>query len=431
MNVKTISLGAIALVFFAAGCQQPDGGGSPFEMNPRIPFKRLITNSASVEMICYVDTEKHNPLNAKDYFFSAGAEAPETQFFNHVVLAYAYMSKDGRGYTHIELSPALRHILDNSKIYIKPLQLKGIKALIEIRSGNYSEHEDGQGAGLGTMDMASINEFTPELKILADQYNIDGFYFNDVGGGRKSYPPLTRHLTQFQSDKPLYPADLFRDSDGNPLGDAEVEAVLWREGGNNFSNLIQRANEMLKEKWSFQIDNGNPETPVTSGEIQRVFLVCAKNHGDNLLNKIRDAYMPDAYAGANAIVTGNLEYIVNDSPYDTTRPHPSLWDESLSREAGHESDDKYAPFTVDLSDQKDMAVARQWARTFLYKNPAEPPDTTAANHNRYGALFFTNLRPLSESAHNAAYLTYFSQTLFGRVTRLAEYPGAGDYQKTW
>jgi hypothetical protein len=428
MNIKTaVALGV--LVFLVSGCQQPGDGGSPFETYPPIPYKRLITNSDSVEMICYVDTEKYNPLNAKDYIFSAGAETPETQFFNHVVLAYAYMIKDGRGYTRIGLSPALKYILDNGKTYIKPLQLKGIRVLVELRSGICSETEDGQGAGLGTMDMAAINEFTKELKNLVDHYGIDGFDFNDIGGGRRSYPPLTRQLTRFQSNNPMYPDNMFEDTAGNPLGDTEVEAILWREGGNNLSNLVQRANEILKEKKSFVLENGNPDSILINQEIQRVFLVRAQNHGDKLIYKIRDAYMPDAYAGANAIVAENLGYIINGFPYDNTKPHASLWDENMKRDAGPEADHKYAPFAVDLSDQKDTNTARLWANTFLLKDPDGGRDLT--NQNRYGALFFTDLRPVSEGGDIAAYLTYFSQILFGRVTRLAEGPGGGNYPKTW
>jgi hypothetical protein len=96
---------------------------------------------------------------------------------------------------------------------------------------------------------------------------------------------------------------------------------------------------------------------------------------------------------------------------------------------GPELDDSYAPFAVDLTDQKDAITARQLAKTFLLKDP-EGSTTDPGNQNRYGALYFTGLRPVSE-ADSAAYMTYFSRELFGRVVRLADSPGAGDYKKIW
>ena len=425
-NIIKCMAGIAALL--AVSCLQPNGGGSPFELNPEIPFKRLMTNSAPVKAICHVDTEHANPLNAKDYVFAASAEAPETQFFNYVVLAYGYLVKDRQGYTHLELSPSLKHILDNSITYIKPLHQKGIQVLIEVRSGIFSDTEDGVGAGMGTMDMAAINEFIKELKLLVEHYGIDGFDFNDIGGGKNSYPPLTRQLKQFQSDSPLHPDSLFVDADGNPLSDTEIETVLWIEGGSNFSNLIQRLNEELKVSYTSTYKNGSAETSETQ-TVERAILIRSQNHGRHLLSQLRMAYMPDAYSGADPKVPGNLHYIINDTPYDNTQLHASLWDEAQNRDVGEESDDQYAPFAVDLLNRQDEAAASRWAKTFLLRNP-DGSSSDSGNQNRYGALYITNLRPVSES-NQTTYLTYFSRVLFGRTTMLADRPGAGDHRREW
>jgi hypothetical protein len=90
MNDKVKTAFTLMAVFFVIGCQQPRTGGSPSEMFPPIPLKRLMTNSTPVEAVCYVDVEKYNPLNAKDYIFTANADTPETQFFNYVVLGFSY-----------------------------------------------------------------------------------------------------------------------------------------------------------------------------------------------------------------------------------------------------------------------------------------------------------------------------------------------------
>ncbi|MDR3284956.1 MAG: hypothetical protein LBS97_07250 [Treponema sp.] len=400
-------------------------------MNPPIPQKQLLTTSAPVEAICYVDVEHYNPLNAKDYVFSANADAPETPFFNYVVLGYSYLTKDSRGYTHLELRPALKYILDNSVPYLKPLHQKGIKVLIEVRSGIFTDDEAGIGAGLGTMDMASINEFIKELKLLVDQYGIDGFDFNDVGGGRNSYSPHTRNLTQFQTGNPLYPDELFRDEKGDTIIDpAKIASILWIEGGSNFSNLIQRTNEALKETYTMTYKNGSLETSDTQS-VERIIMVRDRNHGRQLLSQLRMAYMPDAYSGADPKVAGNLKYIIHDVPYDNTRPHASLWDEARQADVGEtEADDKYAPFAVDLLDQKSQTETELWAKRFLLKDP-DGLLSSAANQNKYGALYFTNLGPVSESADTAGYMTYFSRILFGRIVRLSETPNAGNYKKDW
>jgi hypothetical protein len=426
MNSK-VPIVFLALVIFLSDCQQTDDIGSPFEMYPSIPQKILQTKAGPLAAVCYVDVEQYNPLNAKDYVFPISADAPETQFFNYVVLGYSYLTRNAQGYTHLELTPTLRYILANSTTYIKPLHLKGIRVLIEVRSGIYGENDDGQGAGLGTMDMASINEFIKELKLLVNQYGIDGFDFNDTGGGKKAYPPLTRNLKQFQSETPLYPDSLFVDGNGDPFSGDKIEDILWIEGGSNFSNLIQRTNEALKETYTAVWKNGAQETSETQ-HVERIILVRNRNHGSHLLSQLRMAYMPDAYSGADPKITGNLRFIANDEPYDTSKPHAPLWDEARQQDVGpEEADNVYIPFAVDLSDQKDRAEAEVLARTFLYKDL----DLDSSEYSSYGALYFTNLGPVSEAANMLTYINYFSWELFRRRVQLTTNPGAGDYKKIW
>jgi hypothetical protein len=410
------------MVMVLAGCAQPESAGSPFEVFPPIPQKRLVTSDAPVEAVCYVDVERENPLNAKDYVIGQNG----AQFFNYVVLAYGFLTKDERGYTHLALRPGLQHVLNNSVRYIKPLHEKGIRVLVEVRSGDFADTDNGTGTGLGTLDMAAINELTKELKLVVDQYGIDGFDFNDRGGGKTAYPPLTRNLKQFQSESPLYPDELFQDDEGSLLSEEAIETVLWREGGSNFSNLIQRTNEALRETYTIAYKNGSNETSDTQS-LERSILVRAHNHGNYLLSQLRMAYMPDAYSGADPKVAGNLKYIVRDIPYDKTQPHASLWDEGQNRDVGAESDDRYTPFTVDLSasGRKTSDGARDLAGDFLKKdlNP------NSSENSRYGALYFTGLQSSSEFDF-AGYISYFSLKLFGRNVRLSSV-GAGNYQKTW
>jgi hypothetical protein len=427
------------LLFLLIGCQVPEGGGSPFDMLPSIPDKILKTDyNTPVELVSYVDVEHYNPLNAKDYVFTS-TTGITTQFFNYVVLAYSYLTRTENGYIQIEMSPVLKYILDNSTTYIKPLHQKGIRVLIEVRSGNFDDTEDGVGVGLGTMDMAAINKFTTNLKSIVNQYGIDGFDFNDVGGGKKAYPPLTRDLTEFRSTAPLYPEEeFFKNPDGTSMSDDEIEAVLWAEGGSNLAGLAYRTYEALKETytWTYNdlyYNDSEASKASTTKTVKRIIMVRNKNHGAHLPYYVREAYMPDAYTGADTSTPGNLSYIVNGDPYDNTQLHASMWNDKERKDSGGDADNKYAPFAVDLSDQKDKATAEKWANTFVLKDP-DGSSADSSNWNRYGALYFTNLPPVSDTAGKiapAAYMTYFSQALFGRTTRLAETPNAGDYKKTW
>jgi hypothetical protein len=402
-NMKT-ALAPFALLLVLAGCPQPEGGGTPFELSPEIPRKLLMTNNTPVEAICYVDAAQYNPLNAKDYVFAETAETAETQFFNYVVLGYAWLAKNEHGYTYLKMTPAIEHILANTRTYIKPLHQKGIRVLLEVRSGDFAAADNGGSLGWGTMDMAAIEMLTKELKRIINHYGLDGFEFNDSGGGTSAYPPYTRNLTRSTDGGPLYPDELFQDDNGDPLTDVEITAKLWIEGGSNFSNLIQVTNEALKESGA-----------------SCYLLVRNTGHGSHLLSSLRMAYMPDAYSGADPKVIGNLRYIVNAAPYDNTRLHATLLDESQNnKDVGADADDKYAPFAIDLTDKKDKPAAESWANTFLFKDN---------DPNRYGALYVTNLGPASETNNHAAYLTYFSQKLFGRVVSLADTPGAGKYEK--
>jgi hypothetical protein len=442
MNKLNIALGALLVLLI--GCQEPGGEGSPLENYPKIDTKNLLsTDKTPVGAVCYVDAAKYNPLNAKDYVIAGLDGAPDTQFFNYVVLGYSWLKKNENGYTLLEMTPQLKSILANSKTYIKPLHLKGIKVLIEVRSGLFSEDEEGDGVGLGTLDMAGINELVKDFKLIVDLYGIDGFDFNDIGGGYKAYPPYTRHLTQLRSYTPLYRDDLFEDKNGNPLTDAEVEEVLWTEGGSNFSGLLQRTNEELKE--SYSITYKDVEKPVEVS-VTRSIMVRSRNHGEHLLANIRDTYMPDAYSGADVKTIGNLTFIINDAPYDENNKklHTPLFDEIITetqtpaqieagikpkpRDVGAEADNQYAPFAVDLLDQKTREDARNLANIFFKVNG------TGA-FNKYGALYFTNLPPISEVAADdvapATYITYFSQILFGKPVSLVKDAGAGDYKISW
>ncbi|MCL2600595.1 MAG: hypothetical protein FWD88_05390, partial [Treponema sp.] len=397
----------------------PETGINPLVAIPGIPRKQLLTSPDAiptfVRVMAHVDVEKANPLNAGDYFFGTG-NADDVPLFDYVVLGYAYLSRDAQGYASLELTPALRNVLDNNHIYLRPLTRKGIKVLIEVRSGRFSDDEDGLALGMGAMDMGAIREFLPYLGMLVERFGIDGFEFNDMGGGRMAYPPFTRNLKQFESEQYMYPDSLFQDADGNWLDDAAIERILWQEGASNFANLILSANEFLKARYRVSADFGSINSDNQTIEITRSIVVRNSGHGEFLPHMVRPAFTPDAYTGATPFIAQNLVAVVNNVPHDRNRPILYMLNETTGIMERQDPRD-YSPFTVDLSpgNRLDAADARTLANWFA---------GTTASPNSFGTLYITGLPPVSEEPGLAGLLTNFTQPIFGRVARL--YEGGGN-----
>jgi hypothetical protein len=416
MNRKTIIIFGLMLLTLL-NCQQAGEGISPIGAIPEIPPKLNPYTNERLEIVCHVDLEQHNPLNAKDYYLDSGTGRHIT-LFDYVVLGHAYLTKDERGYVHLQKTQALQYVLDNNRAFLKPLREKGIKILIEIRSGNYAPSEDGIGLGLGTLDMAAIQELAVEFKHLVIRYGIDGYEFNDTGGGGKAYPPHTRYVKRFQKNEPLYPDSLFQDEQENYLSDTEIEAILWRDGGCNFSNLIYMVFENLKERNNVAADYGSDRNDSQFIEIKKTLLVRNSGHGGSLIAQIRDEYMPDAYSGASSEVVDNMTYLIQSTPNANNENHPYFYNESAGKNDGIYMDDRYGPLNLDLSSRLNTSQANTLAQWFVQVSGVP---------NRYGALYFSNLPPIS-TENLCEYMSIFTSKL-GWSTKL--YEGGGDHQKTW
>ena len=413
--LKASVFGGFLGCLFLLACQMPEAGINPLEAIPTIPRKQLLTSPDAsptfVRVAAHVDVEKYNPLNAKDYFFGTG-DANDIPLFDYLVLGYAYLSRDARGYASLELTPALQYVLENNQVYIRPLIRKGIKILIEVRSGRFSDKEDGLAVGLGAMDIGAIHEFLPYLWILVDRFGVDGFEFNDIGGGRSSLPPYTRNLSTFESDAPMYSDSLFQDENGDWLDEATIEEILWREGASNFANLILNANEYLKVRREVQADFGSIHDDNKIIETTRSIFARNGGHGEYLPNMVRPAFTPDAYTGASPFTAQNLIAIINDVSHDDSKPLLFLFDEIMGTKLRQDARG-YSPFVVDLSvdNRLDTLSARVLANWFA---------GTTAVPNSFGMLYITNLPPVSEAPGLAAFLTNFTQAIFGRITRIYE-----------
>jgi len=124
-----------------------------------------------------------------------------------------------------------------------------------------------------------------------------------------------------------------------------------------------------------------------------------------------------------------LTYIVQDFtgfPADIPENHIIMFDENNAalpwppRIEALGADRKFAPFVLDLSDLLPVWATNDFRSFFL---------GTTASPNRYGALYFKNLPPISDTPSEntlTSYLTRFSTPIFGTaVTRIE---GGGDYK---
>ncbi|MCL2410439.1 MAG: hypothetical protein FWC97_02235 [Treponema sp.] len=422
------------------GCLELGSGKDPTQVFPAIPPKVLMGTSGPtahpVGVVLHIDVEKFNPLNAKDYFIRDRFNPDvNIQFFDTVILSFAYMEKLPRGTARLRVTPALQYILDNSDIYIRPLRARGIRVLVEVRSGNYSDSEPGSGFGFGTMEIAAIIPSLQDFTQLVERYEIDGFELNDVGGGYKSFPPHTRYLTRFESDELLYPDSLFVDEDGNPLLDyqgnpKDPEKILWQEGAINFVNFIHFLFEELKldltMERNFQVmgPDGNMVNDNIRRQIVRTIITRQNGHGTVLSANLR--FDPDAYTGATFVVIGNMTFLVQDFtglPADIPGQFPVMFDERnfglhWPREIVNTAAERsYVPFILDLSDLLPVWATTAFREFFL-----------GSGLRRYGALYFKNLPPVSETPTEttlSSYLTRFSTPIFGTAVTRTE--GGGDY----
>ena len=434
--IKKYILALLAMLIFfvlVSSCRMPQGGITP--VLPEIPRKRLFTSPANnpsyVRVVAHIDAATQNPLNVLAYYFdpSFGFTEPEP-FFDHVVLGFAYLARDQRGLPYVRFSEALEYILENNVIYLRPLARAGIRIMLEVRSGRFEDHEDGIGLGLGTLDINYINLLFPNLRNIVDQFGIDGFEFNDIGGGRLARSPYTRNLLDSHGRR-MYPDSKFQFPDGTFFSDSLIEEMLWHEGANNFTNLLLYINELFRELHDIYADFGSAISDNMTITIRSLISVRqTSGHGRFLPHRVREENSLDAYSGADNFIGGNggLMSVIRDIPHDMTQPilllnneeqrNPQIGDFGVPVEL---YPGLYAPFIIDLSNSGRLSAtdARSLGNFFA---------GTTVNPTRYGTLYFINLPPHSE-IESYMFLRNFAQPIFQRTVR--RHDGAGDHQVTW
>jgi hypothetical protein len=227
-----------------------------------------------VKTAVYIEVNDRNPLNAAGYILEDG-----TYLFDYVILFAANIRDrtcDGSqtdGYctesgVHLHYNDNVRHIINNSTKYIKPLQDKGIKVLL----GLLGDHD---GIGFASMDDAARATFIADVKKDVEAAGLDGIDFDDEWGSKEDWNNWGNGLAVGASGKtyttiaPLsvwtyptsswgYPTEVtvYRNPTmGIVAGNGQFTAPsatdmtrMWTESGESYFKTITAAREALPDK---------------------------------------------------------------------------------------------------------------------------------------------------------------------------------------
>jgi len=179
----------------------PAGKGIYYGMPGYEQFRRI-------KIVCYIDTDKYNPLNARDYALKDSG----LPFFDYVILGGAVLKADAKGY-YVDFSDSFKTLLAQRKKYIEPLQNMGIKVLLGIRSVG--------SASFGHLNDDNMYIFSDVLYDTLKIYRLDGVEFFDDADD-SAYPDIS---------------DYFDGKDGYENENAWL-AEQWKKGGRYFNNAF-------------------------------------------------------------------------------------------------------------------------------------------------------------------------------------------------
>lgn len=122
-----------------------------------------------MKLIGVFEVNDENPLNAIGFTLKNSGK----QLFDMVVLFSANINVNpATGAAYIKCNDNVQALLDNADKYIRPLQERGIKVILGIL-GNWDR------AGVSTLDKNSCQAFAQEVKIMCDNYKLDGVFLDD------------------------------------------------------------------------------------------------------------------------------------------------------------------------------------------------------------------------------------------------------------
>jgi hypothetical protein len=401
MRKKYMALFFGLSVILYTACQ-PETGELPF------PFPKIAKATVAghpVKVMCYIDTEQYNPLNAMDYVLNDGTESP---YFDYVVIGPARIKRGVSG-VYIECSLGLRAVLEGRKNLIVPLQQKGIKVLLGLTGGSDDVSfgamvEDKQGFFDATYDM---NYFTASVARLIGFYSLDGVEFRDIEAA-KSANPVT--FPYPEGDFGGIHVDKFP-------SDPSKKLSAWARGGDEMNNVIY----LLRQ----HIPNYD-DMPI---------IVREENYGSHLPSPVSIANFTSR--------DDQLNFMVN--PVYASFGGTRIEQDGLGNDVIVEG--------VSLNAQANsvmygpLAVNMETITPPIYDAAGRDIETYSRRFmgQRYGLIFYNNLKPRSEESPNLAdtrpgamagsrlsqadYLSITSNVVLGKDVICRT--GGGDYLKTW
>ncbi|MEG0808324.1 MAG: DUF1735 domain-containing protein, partial [Alistipes sp.] len=130
-------------------------------------------NGDDLFFVFYINTNQYQPLLVDDYFMRKKlARGATVKWYNIVgniinlrTVRLDYEAETGRALLNI--GSDMRYVLDHYVKYIRPLQDKGRKVCISIEGG-------GKGIGFCNLTNVQIADFTAQIKVVMDTYELDG-----------------------------------------------------------------------------------------------------------------------------------------------------------------------------------------------------------------------------------------------------------------
>ena len=125
--------------------------------------------AGGVKSICYVEVNGHNPLNVGIYRLKDSG----TPFFDICIIFAANINYDVQTQKPVVFfNENVSHLLAHRDKYIKPLQDKGIKVLLDILPNHY-------GIGWNNLNIAAAKDIARQLRAIVDSYGLDGIDFDE------------------------------------------------------------------------------------------------------------------------------------------------------------------------------------------------------------------------------------------------------------
>lgn len=201
-------------------------------------------------MVCYVETNDVNPLNAGDYYFNDGNYE---SFIDILELFASNIHKEtvnGEVRPTLYLNDKLTNVLENGGVntYIRPLQSMGIKVLLTVLG-------DWQGIGVANMTNTQADQFAQILAYTVERYGLDGIGFDDeyadYPSGSVNSTSYTRIITQLHS---LLPADklitVFDWGYTDTIDESQASPCIDYSYHGYFGAYMSTPGLCTKEKWS-------------------------------------------------------------------------------------------------------------------------------------------------------------------------------------